>query len=667
MPTPHTTTARWHTLFAWCALLLSILLYPILLVRYAGATSPTFDEGMHIAAGYRYWQCGDYGINPEHPPLLKLVAAATVRRWPLVVFDSACGSTTINNAHLIAVGYRLLNSELGHPALLHARYAAMCFPLALLLAIFLAARAWFGPLAAGMAALLTVCEPNLTGHGALVTTDMAIAATTLVAVFSADRYLRNPSLLRLLFLGLALGAALASKHTGIFVPLILALQFASNRWFEPNSSSRRNLLRLSAAFLAACVVALTVLWAAYQFRYSALPDHSDGFDIAQTLQADHRASSPSGHVIRAIARFHLLPESYLAGLLYVMDNSTRTSFIFGHEHPTGVWYYFPVTILVKTPLSLLFLFLLGMASPGLWKSRSRELVILSLPIAVFLLSAMASKINLGVRHILPVYPFMILFASAAAAYYSERSRLWLALSTALLVFQSVSYAQSFPDQIAYANQAWGGPAKVRLYLGDSNVDWGQSLYQVRDYINRRGIGDCWIAWLGGENPAHAGLPCRQLAGPSFIEAAQRDLPGLLPERFSGTLFISNTLTNYSIFPYQSFLHRQPEEVIAGSVLVFHGDFSLPEIAAERHVSRGWWFLNHQQPAEAAEEFAAAEPHVAFPGILHGLYGWALEASGKPAEARAKYAQAADDFAGMPSYEAARAANLARVEALSQSR
>ena len=667
MPTPHTTTARWHTLFAWCTLLLSILLYPILLVRYAGATSPTFDEGMHIAAGYRYWQCGDYGINPEHPPLLKLLAAATVRRWPLEAFDSACGSATINNAHLIAVGYRLLNSELGRPALLHARYAAMWFTLSLLLTVFLAARAWFGPLAAGIAVLLTVFEPNLTGHGALVTTDMAIAATTLLAVFAADRYLRSPSLPRLLFLGLALGAALASKHTGIFIPVIVALQFAGSRWFEPDSSSRQNLPHLSAAFLAACVVALAVFWATYQFRYSALPGHPDGFDIAQTLQADNRASTPFGHVIRAIARFHLLPESYLAGLLYVLDNSTRTSFIFGHEHPTGVWYYFPVTILIKTHLSLLLLFFLGTASPGLWKSRARELVTLSLPIAVFLLSAMASKINLGVRHILPVYPFMILLASAAAAYHSERSRLWLALSAALVVFQVVSYARCFPSQIAYANQAWGGPAKVRLYLGDSNVDWGQSLYQVRDYVNRHGIRDCWIAWLGGENPAHAGLPCRQLAGPSFIEAAQPDLPDLLQERFSGTLFISNTLTNYSIFPYHAFLGRQPDDVIAGSVLVFHGDFSLPEIAAERHVSRGWWFLNHQRPAEAVPEFAAAEPHVAFPGILHGLYGWALEATGNPAEARAKYAQAADDFTGMPSYAAARAANLSRVQALSQSR
>src|SRR5262249_40052750 len=255
--------------------------------------------------------------------------------------------------------------------------------------------------------------------------------------------------------------------------------------------------------------------------------------------------------------------------------------------------------------------------------------------------------------------------AAAAAYYSQRSKLWLGLCGALIALQCVSYLRSFPNQIAYANEAWGGPAKIRLYLGDSSIDWGQSLYQVRDYTDTHDTRDCWIAWLGGENPTHAGLPCRQLASPSFIEAAQSELPDVLPERFSGTFFISNTLTNYSLFPYGYFLRHQPDEVIAGSVLVFHGDFWLPEIAAERRISRGWWFLDHQRPAEAVDEFAAPDPHPPFSGRLHGLSGWALEASGRPVEARAKYAQAAEDEAGMPAYAGSRAANLARVQALSQ--
>ena len=657
----------WHPVFAWASFALALLLLPILLARYSAATSPTFDEGEHMAAGYRYWQCGDYAINPEHPPLLKLIAAFPIRHWQLEIFDGPCGSAPVANVRLIAIGHRLLNSSVGHAALHRARLAAMSFTLLLLVTVFFAARAWFGDLAAGIAVLLALFEPNLAGHGALVTTDVAIAATTFLTVFLADRYLRKPSAPRLVLVGFALGLALASKHTGAFVPFILLLQFAAWAWFDRDSHSRRRIVRFAGAWIGACCIGVFVLWATYQFRYSALPGRAAGFDIAQVLKEDGRSSSFFGHTVATIARFHLLPESYLDGLLFVVDNSVRTSFIFGAEHPTGVWYYFPVTMLVKTPLSLLFLFLLAIASPGLWNTRPREFTILALPLAVFLLSAMASKINIGVRHILPVYPFLILIASAAAAYYAQRSKPLLGVMAALLAFQCVSYARAFPNLISYANEAWGGPSKVRLVLGDSSVDWGQSLYQVRGYVAARGIHDCWIAWLGGEDPVHAGLPCRELPSPSFLEAAERELPEVMPEKFSGTIFVSSTLTNYSLFPYGYFRRHPPDEVIAGSVLVFHGSFDLPEIAAERHISRGWWYLNHQQPANAVDEFAAAEPHAAFPGLLNGLYGWALEATGKPAEASAKYARVVEDYAGMPAYETGRKAALARVQALRQAK
>src|ERR1700739_1049957 len=167
----------WHRVFAWIAFLFSLAVYPILLTYYARATSPTFDEGMHIAAGYRYWQCGDYAINPEHPPLLKLIAAAPVRKRVIEGYDGACGTEVTNNARLIAVGYRLLNEPDANEILLQARKAALLFPLLLLVTIFFAARAWFGWLAAGAAVLLAAFEPNLTAHGALVTTDLAVAGT----------------------------------------------------------------------------------------------------------------------------------------------------------------------------------------------------------------------------------------------------------------------------------------------------------------------------------------------------------------------------------------------------------------------------------------------------------------------------------------------------------
>ncbi|HXN45526.1 MAG TPA: hypothetical protein VN893_02735 [Bryobacteraceae bacterium] len=76
-------SAAWHARFAWTAFALALILYPALLWRYIDANAPIFDEGEHIAAGYRYWQCADYGINPEHPPLAKLIAAAPVHNWKI--------------------------------------------------------------------------------------------------------------------------------------------------------------------------------------------------------------------------------------------------------------------------------------------------------------------------------------------------------------------------------------------------------------------------------------------------------------------------------------------------------------------------------------------------------------------------------------------------------
>ncbi len=656
---------RWHHTFAWGAFALSLILYPLLLLHYTRANSATFDEGMHIAAGHRYWECGDYAINPEHPPLLKLVAAMALRRWQFDGYSSACGTAVTNNMQLIGAGYRLMNGAGADQILAKARAAAMLFPILLLVTMFFAARAWFGPLAAGCTVILTVFEPNLTAHGPLVTTDIAVAATTFAAVFSADRYLRRPCTWRLLLLGFTLGLALASKHTAVLVPIILLVQFLAYYRLTHADSPRFSLLRLFLGWFAACLIALFVLWGTYQFRYSALPGGVQAFEIPATLENHGESPTMLGRAILGITRFHLLPESYVAGLLYVIQNSTRPSFIFGKRHDTGVWYYFPVTILVKTPLTILVLVILAVVSPAQWRKHKREIVVLAIPIVLFLSSAMSSKINLGVRHILPVYPFLILLAASAIAYYAGRSRIAAALCVALLVFQAVSDARSYPNEMAYANEAWGGPQHLYKYLGDSSVDWGQALYRVKDYIARRGISDCWIAWFGARKPTVDGLPCRLLAAPSYVEAVDPELLPILPEKFSGTVFVSNTLVDYDLYPYLYFLQRPPDDVVAGSILVYHGDFDLPEIAAERRASRGWWYLNHQQAALAVEEFAAAEPHAVARGELRSLYAWALEAAGRPKEARVKYEQAAADFAGKPADEQWRKAALDRATALRQ--
>jgi hypothetical protein len=222
-----------------------------------------------------------------------------------------------------------------------------------------------------------------------------------------------------------------------------------------------------------------------------------------------------------------------------------------------------------------------------------------------------------------------------------------------------------PIPTTWPTRAKHGEDRRRLhrYLGDSNVDVGQSLYRIRDYVAAHHMSKCWIAWFGMRKPEAAGLPCRSLPGPAFLEATDSTLPPIAPDSFAGDVFVISTLTDDDIFPYSAFLHVTPVDVVDGSVLLFHGNFEFPQISAERRAARGWWFLNYGQSAEAVPELTAAAQHAQSPGIVHSLLAWALQWSGQLDRAQLAYEQAAQDFSGRPADESARRSALHQAEEL----
>ena len=638
--------ARLHERFAWIALAVALAAYPALLIRYIGANSATFDEGTHLAAGYSYWHCGDYGVNPEHPPLVKLIAAAPLRNWRIGELAGPCGGPVRDE---IAAALRLTNGPGFEPMLTTARRTLIVFPLLLLLTVFFAARAWFGPMAAGWAVILTLFDPNLTAHAVLVTTDMGLTVATILGVFCAWQFCRNPGLLRMLWLGLAMGLALAVKHSGILVPaiallaiLVFALCGGESRWRLPASRHRaeppsiesskagrsaplcrRLLMRLGAGWIGACVIALIALWGVYRFRYEALPGAAP-LGIAGLIGQSGMERALIGEAVSFLAAHRLMPEAWLYGFIYVLHNTSRSTYLFGRELPDAVWYYYPAVLSIKTPLSILLLLCAALAMPGFWKRHARACAFLGLPILVFLASGIASGIGLGLRHVLPLYPSLIVLAAGVAAYVGERLRRGVLICAALAVLGAISYARSFPNEIAYANEAWGGPSRLRFYLSDSNLDWSQNLYRVKDWVARHPAKPCWIAWFGMQKPETAGIPCQSLAGSAWLESEDAAPAPRLPEHFGGTVLIGSGLLDYDLYPYRWFRSRQPDDAIGGSVLVFRGEFDRPEVAAERRMSRGWWFMRHHQAEAAAVDLAAAAPHANERQILGWLSGWAAE-------------------------------------------
>jgi Dolichyl-phosphate-mannose-protein mannosyltransferase len=381
-------------------LLLILLLQLGLSVRQE---SISWDEGDHLFSGYESWKRFDFGLNPEHPPLVKLVAAIPLLRLQLQVPELK-GRRFKTEAFLDGRDFASWNYAKG--ILFRARMAVSTFTLLLALLVFLAAREMFGTGAGFIALILVAFDPNVLAHGALVTTDMGVSCFIFASVYAFYRYVRAPSILRLVVCGLATGLALASKHTGILVlpmlGVIVLCEIARRGGSDAASSSRgRRALRLAGAFVGTALIAVFVLWCFYGFRYQARPG---GLQLNPTMDKFlSRMSKPrEARVLGTLAHFHVLPESYLYGMADIQGvDDAYTGYFFGKIYPHGTWLYFPGVLAIKSTLPFLLLALLTAVAVAAGRfARWREILFLTVPPAIYLLVAMCSHMNIGVRHIL---------------------------------------------------------------------------------------------------------------------------------------------------------------------------------------------------------------------------------------------------------------------------
>ena len=188
------------------------LTFGIQLAYHAVRTNATVDEPDHILAGHRHWQCGDFGINPEHPPLLKLLATAPLNFMELTDPPWECGSKLTSTFEAFSYGSSFLVDNGVDNLLISTRLAASLMSVLLALLVFLAAWEMFGRWEAVTALAILAFEPSLIGHGSIVTTDMAISATSFGAVYALYRYGKEPTWTRFAVAGIALGLMLGANH-----------------------------------------------------------------------------------------------------------------------------------------------------------------------------------------------------------------------------------------------------------------------------------------------------------------------------------------------------------------------------------------------------------------------------------------------------------------------
>jgi 4-amino-4-deoxy-L-arabinose transferase-like glycosyltransferase len=634
---------RLRALYPWMAGALLALFF-LQLGIHLTRTSVTYDEKVFILAGYRYWKCGNYTINPAHPPLSKLVAAFPLRSKALVDAGNGCSALvpSIYDGYLQAAQFLVANGI--DSVVIPARWAETSFSLLLGLAMLFGIKRMFGWQEALVALALLACEPVLIAHGSIATTDMAVTATFFLAVFAFYLFCEKPTMLRGVALGLSIGATLACKHPALAALSLFWILLPVSAWIAQRSQPKQpaelrlRFLRTVLGFVFALALGWACLWATYGFRYYALPNaHQETMPFASLPVATSGLAAQLEPVVHLMRTVHLFPESYLYGLADILqENSTNAMVLLGNTYPHGRWFYFPIAFSIKTSLPLLILLLLALFQSALYRKRPREMAFLLIPAFGYFMFGMASGLDVGIRHILPVYPFFVAIAAAGTCVVTRRfPRAW-ALVVALLAFGAVDSARTLPNDIAFSNELWGGTNNTYKFLSDSNVDWGQNLKEVRSYIEAHHIQQCWIAANGTPEVALATLPCRLLPAPfQWMDRPMDDIPSTI----EGTVFLSNE-TLPAEFPgvYSRITRNKPSDLLGGATFVYTGRFDVKAAAVLVHETNSSFFYAHHQLPQAIEELQqgiALEPDDPGPHFAMGMY---LLAEGQTVPARAELTQ-----------------------------
>ncbi|MBW2308134.1 MAG: glycosyltransferase family 39 protein [Deltaproteobacteria bacterium] len=503
------------------SLLLAVLM--ILCVSSIREKSITYDETAHLPAGYSYWKTGNFKLNVEHPPLVKLIAAIPLLFMDLR-FSTDHPSWQAND--VFAFGRWFLFEANGgkiDAVLFRSRVPVMVLSMAAGLLVWLWARRLWGEKAAHLALLLYVLEPNIIAHSRLVTTDVPVCLFSLSTMYGLWRFLERPSPAGVAWTGCSLGLALATKYSGLFLlPMMIVLMWlwwGSSREFRFPSglpalricrggAIRGKGLRLTACFALIVIVALAVLWASYGFEFKPLASNPEVIRRLDEVIAD--PTQPGWkRVISRVARSVPIPAgTYIKGFVHLANHSRtgHPAYLMGQYSKEGWWSYFPLTVLIKTPPALLALCLLSFVFRGRGRSRHwTDEAFLLVPVGIWLIFSLPGRINIGHRHILPIYPFLFVWAARWMTFRPGPKRFLPVLAAVLVAWTAVSSLSVYPHFLAYFSEAVGGPPQGPKYLLDSNIDWGQDIRLLGKYLRQKGWGPVYYDCFGTSPPDLYGI------------------------------------------------------------------------------------------------------------------------------------------------------------------
>jgi hypothetical protein len=465
-------------------LLLGLLAF--LQLSSLAVTSVTVDEPSHVMAGYAFLARGDTRIMLNGPILPNAIGAVPLLLQPDLKLTPADDPMWDQNDHNGISDDFIWNNTTSPFVLIYLSRLPFIFISWLLGAlIFRWASERAGAWAGVFALTLYVFDPNLLAHSRLAMTDFAPTAIAVFALYAFDHWLRQMNSRKwLIVTGIFTGLMLASKFSLIMFAAAMALLVVL-RFIK---SKQRSSAFIGVLFIF--IIAAFTVWGVYAFQIG--PVNPGSFAVP----------APGFWREWQSAQYYL--------------QQPWPNYLLGQASETGWWYYFPIALVLKSPLPLLILFVAALIRSGIKRTWRADLIFL-LPSALLFISLLFSTINLGYRYLLPILPLLIVYVaglwprtiSHSLLPSISLSKTQLAL-IALLAWSIIGTLRIYPYYLTYFNEIAGGPDHGRYILSDSNIDWGQDMVGLKRYVEQNHIDQINLGYFGIAHPTAYGLATRAI-------------------------------------------------------------------------------------------------------------------------------------------------------------
>jgi hypothetical protein len=583
-----------------------LLLHLVLGISAAWLKTQTGDEGLHLTGGVSYWARNDYRVQPENGLLPQRWCGLPV--WLMGYSLPATDSATWRESRQWDFTYEFMYTQ-GNDVdrmLFLGRVMTAMLSIALGWLIYCWSHELFGNMAGFVGLFVFALSPTLLTHGFLITSDLSAALFFLFSIQRLWKVLHAVNFRNVILASIAVAGLCLSKYSFVIIipvaTLLVVIRLSSRKplsvFWKQAFEVRHRGLQLGIFALIAVWVSLFVvfsIWGGYGFRYLAKPPGADEANPSLQWESVHSKSDLINGVLGFAREYHALPEAYLYGFAHVLRFAeSRSAFLNGEFRMYGWVEFFPYCFATKTPpafIALLFLAAFALLFSPIRKSRNQnpdqtkegvdrlngwayESSPLLVLIGVYGLFALTSKLNIGHRHLLPIYPPLMILTSSAALWFAkvgspsstgpsdeevptielraQMKNLWrLAGRVAvciLLLLHAVDTLKTWPHYLAYFNFVAGGPKHAFRHLVDSSLDWSQDLKIAKKWLDDHPDDSAdpekvFFSFFGSPPPSYYGMRCRLL--PCF--------PGFPPVNPGaplkpGTYLISATMLSGAALP-----------------------------------------------------------------------------------------------------------------------